>query len=269
MKMMKLLSVLIVGIVLVSCSEYNKVLKSDDYQQKFDMANEMFDKGQYDRSISLYEQVYQRFPKESQGEVSYFRIGKAYYLYGDYDMGGYYLGAFSQRYPYSPKVEEAMFLSATSSVNNSPEVSLDQTATEVAINDLQQFIDRFPNSELVDSCNNIIDRLRFKLETKEYEAVKLYAKTENYRAAVTTAETFYENYPMSDYKEEVGYLLVTNSSKLAMNSIESKKKDRIEETLERYRNFVSEFPNTSYKRDVNLVSDLMNRELQKINLENK
>lgn len=269
MRRVKILSAVVATLVLVSCSEYNKVLKSDDYQQKFDMANELFDKEQYDRSISLYEQVYQRFPKEPQGEVAYFRIGKAYYLYGDYDMGGYYLGAFAQRYPYSPKVEEAMFLSATSAVNSSPEVSLDQSATEVAINDLQQFVDRFPNSELVDSCNHIIDRLRFKLETKEYEAVKLYAKTENFRAAVTTAETFYENYPMSDYKEEVGYILVTNSSRLAMNSIESKKMERIEETLERYRNFVAEFPNTSYKREVNLVSDLMNKELQRINLENK
>ena len=68
----------------MSCSEYNKVLKSDDYERKFEVATELFDRKQYDRSIAIYEQVYQRFPKTGQGEVSYYRIGKAYYYEQDY-----------------------------------------------------------------------------------------------------------------------------------------------------------------------------------------
>lgn len=260
----RILSICVLIFVLSSCSSYNKVLKSDDYQAKFELANSLYDTEKYDRCIGLYEQVYQRFPKQAEGEVSYFRIGKAYYLGGDFYMGGYFLGEFTNRFPFSPKIEEATFLSAMCSVNNSPEPSLDQTATEVGINELQQFVDRFPESELVDSCNHIMDRLQFKLETKKYDAVKLYSKTENFRAAVTSSEEFLKSYPISKFKEEVAYLLVNNSYLLAENSIPAKKLERTVQTLERYRNFVNEFPNSNYKRSVVLISDMMEKEKQKL-----
>ena len=246
MKKIKFFTLIILATTIVGCTGFNKVLKSDDYAAKFEMANGLFDKGEEVRSIALYEQVYQRMPKTGEGELSYFRIGKAYYLGKDYYMAGYYLGQFSQRFSASPKAEEALFLSAMCSVQNSPEFSLDQNETDLAINDLQQFIDRFPASTLVDSCNGIIDGLRFKLEKKEYNSVKLYAKTMNYRAATSASLTFLADYPMSDYNEEISYLLVKNSYLLSKNSVESKKMERIDQTIERYRTFVASYPESKY-----------------------
>ncbi len=236
--------------LLFSCSEYNKVVKSDDYQRKFEMADQLYNKKQYDRSITLYEQVYQRLPKTGEGELAYFRIGKGYYEEQDYYMGAYYLGSFVQRFPFSPKAEECMFLSALCSVKNSPDFSLDQNDTELAINSLQQFINRYPESELIDSCNNIMDKLRFKLEKKDFEAVKLYARTEDFRAAVESSQAFLEDYPKSSYEEEANFILVKNSFLLSKNSVASKKRERIEKSIERYRNFVTEYPNSKYSREL-------------------
>jgi outer membrane protein assembly factor BamD len=258
----KVIGSLLIGFVLFSCSDYNKVVKGDDYQRKFEFANELFDTKEYLRSVALFEQVYQRLPKSGEGELSYFRIGKAYYFSEDFEMAGYYLGSFPQRFPYSPKAQEAMFLSALCSVNNSPEHALDQNETELAINNLQQFVDKYPESELVDSCNRVMDRMRLKLELKDYDAVRLYAKTENYRSAVTTALTFLEDYPLSKNKEEVCYLLVKNSYLLTINSIENKKCDRIEETIERYNTFVVDFPNSVNKVELDNISDKMHKDLQ-------
>jgi len=189
---MKIVLFVLLLIGLFSCSEYNQVLKSDDYQKKFELAESLYSKEKYARSIALYEQIYQRFPKTGEGELAYYRIGKSYYEVEDYVMGGYYLGSYTQRFPYSAKVEDALFLSAMCAVKNSPKHTLDPTDTELAINDLQLFVDKFPNSKLVDSCNYFIDRLRGKLELKEFEGVKLYSQTENFRAAVVAAETFIE-----------------------------------------------------------------------------
>lgn len=289
--MMKFTNILFALVLIgtsVSCSDYNKIVKGDDYAKKLEKANALYDKGmtpKYDkngsvkkdrfgdpvlnsndllRSITLYEQVYQKMPKTGEGELAYFRIGKAYYHGGDFYMAGYYLGAFSQRFPYSIKAQEALFLSALCSVHSSPEHSLDQNETELAINNLQQFVNTYPESVLVDSCNHTIDRLRYKLELKDYDAVKLYSKTENYRAAVTAAMTFNEDYPRSRHKEEMSYLLVRNSYYLSLNSIDNKKKERIEQTIERYRTFVAEFPESSYKKEVNDINDVMHKELQKL-----
>jgi outer membrane protein assembly factor BamD len=260
MKLKKYLSLFLLLLLFVSCKGYNKVVKSDDYQRKFELADELYNLKQYMRSVTLYEQVYQKFPKTGEGELAYYRIGKAYYAEKDYYMAGYYLGAFSQRFPYSANAEETLFLSAMCSVSSSPEFTLDQNDTEIAINTLQQFIDKYPNSTLVDSCNHVMDRLRMKIQLKEYQGVKLYSKTENYRAAVTSAETFLADYPVSAKREEISYLLVENSFLLTKNSIESKKKERIDQTIKRYRNFVNEFPESKYKRRLNTISDDMERQ---------
>jgi outer membrane protein assembly factor BamD len=255
-------SVALLIILLTSCSGFNKVVKSDNYEKKFQVAGEMYDKKSYMRAITLYEQVYQRVPKTAEGEVAYYRIGKSYYAEKDYSMAGYYFGSFYTRFTFSPKAEECLFLSAICSVKNSPEFSLDQNDTELAINDLQQFVNKFPNSDLIDSCNHEMDKLRLKLEKKEYEVVKLYDKTENFKSAVVTSKTFLETYPGSKFKEEVAFILVSSSYMLTKNSIEEKKKERIVETLERYRNFVTEYPNSRYKTEVITISDKMEKELQ-------
>ena len=105
----------------------------------------------------------------------------------------------------------------------------------------------------MDSCNRIIDRLRFKLEKKDFTHVQLYSKTERYRAAVSSAEIFMENYPASGFNEEVFYLLVKNSYYLAINSIESKKTQRIEDSYERLRNFEAVFNNSQYSKELNML----------------
>ena len=255
-------------LVMASCSGYNKVIKSDNYEDKFKMANELYDGGQELRSITLYEQVYQRIPKTGEGELSYFRIGKAYYINSDYVMAEYYMGQFSQRFPTSVKAEEAMFLSAMCSVEKSPEYSLDQTETEIAINNLQQFIDRYPSTLLMDTCNMIIDKMRSKLTYKDYTIVKMYSKTEQFHAAVSSAMTFMEDYPKSEYLEEVSYILVRNSYLLSKNSIESKKMQRIEDTFERYRTFVAQYPESNYTSSLASYIEALEKEKEHLTLSN-
>ena len=75
--------------------------------------------------------------------------------------------------------------------------------------------------------------------------------------------------PYFSIRVEIGFTLVNSSYLLTKNSVEEKKKQRIEGTLERYRNFVTQFPNTQYKKDVNFISDTMEEELQEFNSKKK
>jgi outer membrane protein assembly factor BamD len=164
-------------------------------------------------------------------------------------MASYYLSAFPARFPFSPRAEECHFLSALCAVHNSPEPSLDQTETELALNELQLFVNKYPQSDKIDTCNKVMDELRFKLETKEVLNIRLYAKTENYRAATVSAESFLESYPVSPYREEVSAILLRNSYLLAINSVEKKLAERVAATRQRYNNFIAEFPESVYLRE--------------------
>ena len=85
--------------------------------------------------------------------------------------------------------------------------------------------------------------------TKEMMSVRLYSKTENFRAAVVSSEQFLDNYPRSKFREEAWVVLIRNSYKLALNSIDSKIEERIEKTSERFNIFLVEFPNSDYLRE--------------------
>jgi outer membrane protein assembly factor BamD len=247
------------NLVLSSCSNYNEIIKGDDYVKKFELANALFDDEEFLKSIVLYEQIYQHAPKSGEGELAYYRLGRSYYNGEDYYMAGYYFSSYIQRFPYSANNEELMFLAAMCKVQNSPELSLDQTETEDAINAVQIFVDSYPTTVLMDSCNQIIDRLRQKIETKEFNNVMLYAQTERYRAAVASAEIFLEKYPSSIHAEEAFSTMVRNSYYLTVNSIESKKSTRIDETIERMRKFEADFPGSDDIKSLNqLVNKLLN-----------
>jgi outer membrane protein assembly factor BamD len=256
----KYLAFLLILVATVACSDYNKIVKSDNYQAKFTRANNLFDEKEFDRCIVLYEQVYQHTPKSGEGELAYYRLGKSYFEMEDYYMSGYYFSSYIQRFPYSAKTEEAYFLMSISNVKNSPEFALDQTETEQAIISVQSFIDRYPNSKLIDSCNSVIDNLRFKLERKDFEQVRLYSKTENFRSTVTAAEIYMEKYSKSKFIEETYYLLVKNSYLLSINSIPSKKLERIEQTNERFSNFVVLYPKSNYLKELKGYIDSIGKE---------
>ena len=250
---------IIVCSFITACSNYNEVIKGDDYIKKFELANTLYDNEDFLKSIVLYEQIYQHAPKSGEGELAYYRLGQSYYNVEDYYMAGYYFSSYVQRFPYSTKNEELMFMAAMCKVKNSPQSSLDQTETEEAINAVQVFVDRYPNTRLMDSCNQIIDKLRFKIESKEKSHVLLYSNTERYRAAVTSAEIFLEKYPSSQYAEEVFASMVKNSYYLTINSIERKKSTRIAETNERMRKFEANFPDSDQTKGLNqLVNKLRN-----------
>ncbi len=237
------------------CSEYSLVVKSDDYSKKFEVANKLYDKENYIKASTLYEQVYQRNPKSGEGELSYYRLGVSYFKMEDYYMAAYYLASFSDKYPNSSKCEETSFLNAICAVKNAPKTSLDQSDTQVALNELQLFIYKYPNSPKLDTCNQIMDNLRLKLENKDFETVKLYDKTQNFKSAVVVAETFLKDFPQSKTREKVWEILLRNSYLLAFNSIEDKKKERIDKTIERYSKFVLEFPQSIYKNELDSYID--------------
>ena len=45
---------------LFSCSDYRKIVNGDDYQLKFELSNKLYDKAEFERSIVLFEQVFNR-----------------------------------------------------------------------------------------------------------------------------------------------------------------------------------------------------------------
>ena len=55
-----ILITLLAALLLSSCGEYNKLLKSTDYEYKYEAAKNYFAKGQYNRAATLLNELIDR-----------------------------------------------------------------------------------------------------------------------------------------------------------------------------------------------------------------
>ncbi len=244
-----LLLLLVFPLVFWSCSEYNKVLKSNDPDLKYAKSVEYFNEGECYKSLPLLEELLTVVKGTQRAEDVYYYYAKVHYCVQDYYLANYYFKTFTKTFSSSPRAEECLFLAAMCNFNLSPKYSLDQQDTKAALSEFQLFLDRYPTSSRKDTCNTLMAELRYKLEVKAYEVAKLYAKTQKHLAASLALEDFIYSYPGSKFTEEAMFLIVETRYKYADNSIEQKKLERFEETTKSYTNFVTRFPNSEMLKD--------------------
>ena len=250
----KTLLILTATLVLFSCSQYEKVLKGDDYDKKYEMAVDLYNKQKFVKAVPLFEEAISIFSKLSvKGEMGYYYLCYCHYNMQNYGLASYYFKNFAATYPMSVHAEECLFMSAYCKVDASPKSSLDQSFTLEAINELQAFMNRFPKTEKKDTCNQIIDELRDKLEKKAFESANLYYHMEEYEAATVAYNNMLSDYPDTELREEVLYKIVLSNFNLALNSVQEKKLTRFEETMKSYTKFVDNFPNSSFLKELQSI----------------
>lgn len=252
----------VTAIVLVSCGEYQKVLKEDDTTKKYELAERLYNEGDYRKSVRLFEQIVPKFIGKPQGERVIFFYADSYYKLEDYYLAGYQFERFSKSYPRSDKAEEASFYGAKSYYYLSPKYSIDQTETITAIDKLQNYINTYPNSERLPEANVLVKELRTKLERKAFEIAKQYDKIKDYYAAIKSFDLFLSDYPGTPYREDAMFYRFDSKFKLAVNSIESKKEERLTEAREAYNSLKKSFPESEYLEEADKMISKVNNELQ-------
>lgn len=255
---------LLVLMSFVSCSEYNKILKGSDYNLKFEKAKEYYDANQCYKSLPLLDELMSYFRMTNKGEEVYYYYAKNQYCMGDYYLAGYYYKRFVKNFPQSSRAEECAFNAAICMMRNSPDYYLDQTDSYKAIDEFQLFMSKYPNSILVDSCNNLIGQLRNRLELKSFEKAKLYYRMEKYRSATIALNSTILEFPDTKYKEEILFLMLKSNYLYASNSVETKKVQRFEETIKSYHNFVDSFGRSSRLKDAENFYLSSVKELEKL-----
>ncbi len=240
-------------ITISSCSNYQKVLKSNDYAKKYEVALQLYNKKDYQKAYPLLEELVsvKRGTKEAE-DIYYYYCYCNYYL-DDLISASYHFAQFAKTYPASEKAEEASYMNAYCYYLGSPVYSLDQSNSYRAIEELQVFINKYPNSARISECNELIDKLRAKLEVKSYEKGMLYFKMSDYKAAIVSLNNTLKDFPMTEYKETILFTIVKANFLLAQNSYENKKAERYKATIDAYNIFIDKFADGKYAKEANSI----------------
>ena len=100
---------LLLGGVLSSCGEYNTVLKSTDYEYKYEAAKGYFAKGQNSRAATLLEELISILKGTANAEESAYMLAMTYFNQGDYISASHYFNVYYTTYPRGTYTELARF----------------------------------------------------------------------------------------------------------------------------------------------------------------
>jgi outer membrane protein assembly factor BamD len=249
-----------------SCGEYNKILKSTDYELKYSYAKKYFNAKQYTRSATLLEELVTILKGTSNAEESLYLLAQSYYGQKDYQTASQYFNTYYTTYPKGEYVELARYYSGYGLYLDSPDPRLDQAQTYKAIEELQLYMEYYPQSERAEEAQNIMFELQEKLALKELMATRLYFNLgsylgNNYLSSVITAQNALKNYPFSKYREEFIYLMLQSRYELALASVSEKLQGRYRDVVDEYYNYINEYPEGKYVKQAQRFFDYANKRI--------
>ena len=266
-KNLNLIVALLSAAILSSCGEYNKVLKSTDYNYKYEYAKRAFEEGKYTQAYTILEDIVTVFKGTDKAEESLFLLGMSYYENKDYLSSGSYFRTYYQHYPKGKYAELARFYCGYGYYLDSPETQLDQTGTVKAIEELQNFLEFFPKSDKVTIAQNAIFELQDKLVKKELENATLYYNLgnfmgNNYESAVIVAKNALKDYPYSKYKEQLELLILKSRFQEANQSTDEKKEDRFRVVIDEYYSFINDFPESDNRNEADNIFKIASKHVK-------
>lgn len=252
MKLKGLGALVILLLILMSsaCSDYQKLLNSDDVSEKYKQAEVYYNNGEYRKANRLFEQIIPKYRGKPQAQRIIFFFAESYFQTKSYYLAAYQYENFTKSYPKSDRVQEATFKAAKSYYFQSPRHSLDQEDTFTALEKLQVFLNLYPESEYADEANQMIAELQEKLEKKDFEIAKQYYTIRDYKAAIKANENFVSGFPGTKFREESLYIKFIASYEIAINSIDAKKQERLEELIQQYNTLLRYYPETLFLADL-------------------
>lgn len=248
------------AVLLASCGEYNKILKSTDYELKYSYAKKYFNAKQYAKSATILDELVTIFKGTAYAEESLYLLAQSYYGQKDYQTASQYFETYYTTYPKGEYTELARFYSGYGLYLDSPDPRLDQAQTYKAIEQLQLYLEYYPQSERAQEAQNILFDLQEKLAYKELLATRLYYNLgtylgNNYLSSVITAQNALKNYPYSKYREEFMYLTIRSKYELSLVSVEEKLQGRYRDVVDEYYNYMNEYPEGKYVKQVKKFYD--------------
>jgi outer membrane protein assembly factor BamD len=262
-KILNILALSILLMIISSCkNEFEKIRATGDAELIYAKGFEFYEKGEYLKAQSLFEQILSSYRGKAKAEKLYFSYAYSHYHLRSFLSANFYFNNFSQTFANSALREEADFMAAYSNYKLSPGFKLDQTYTYKAIDDFQTFANLYPASERAAEANKLIDELRVKLEKKAFAEGQLYFDLKQYQSSIQSFENMLKDFPESSNAEKVRFLILKSSFLLAENSIYEKQEERFTTVIEKYQIFKNKYPRSSFNKEAMEIQQISKQRLK-------
>jgi outer membrane protein assembly factor BamD len=229
---------LILSAFIYSCSSSEgSDIKTDDPEKAFRIAKSKFDDKDYLDAINDFSFIKIKFPGSSVSDRAQFYLAESYFHRDEFILAAYEYENMLKNYPLSSLMPDTRYKLGLCYYNLSPKYSLDQEFTRYAIEELQLYIELYPEDKNIADAEIKLKDLKDKLAYRSYRTGVLYTKMQDYKAAAIYFKSVYDEYVDSDWADDA---MVAEAEAL----INAKKYDEAKKVLDR---FYKLFPKSNLK----------------------
>jgi len=148
-----------------------------------------------DKAIEIFKKVTENAPYSKYAPLAQFKIGQAYKKVGSFDEAIVEFQVLVDTYPESELVDDAKYEIAYCTYKASLKPHYDQTPTDVAIKQFEEFAEQGGDEELTREAEGALRDLKEKKAESLYEVAAFYEKRKQYQSALIYYNEILETYP--------------------------------------------------------------------------
>ena len=199
-------------LALFGCAGRNAT-RADNIEERFARGQALFEREKWSRAAEDFNWVVLNNPAGSLATEAQYYYAECIYQQKQYVEAQIEFERLLRRWAGTEHLIEARYRIVQCLVLQSPRYYHDQNTTLEAIDELQTFIDDFPDSPQRDEAEKLIGELRLKMARKYYESGRLYLKWRRLPPARLYFDKVLSQYYDTPYADEarvgivVSYLL--------------------------------------------------------------
>ena len=155
-----------------------------------------------DKAIEIFKAVADNAPYGKYADLAKFKAGLAYKDIEDYNSAILMFKDLIDRYPNSSVLDKARFQLAECSKLLSVKPAYDQTPTNLARKEFEDFLKKHPDSELAGDAKQVVDKLKSREAENEFETAKFYEGRKLPSSAIIDYKDVVRNYPDTDWAKK-------------------------------------------------------------------
>ena len=232
-------------------SQYDILLASNDIDAKYEAAMELFQNKKYQKAAQLFESMSILTSGTARDDTVQYYWGLSNYRNRDFITAESNFARFVQNFPRSPFAPDAEFYRLDCMYRATYRWELDQLPTRTCMASITEYMREHPEDDVhQQACQAMMVDLQDRLDRKDFEAGRQYYRMEDYPAARVKLRNVLKTNADNNYREDVLYYTAMSSYHYARLSVWQKQRERYLTFVDDYLNFVGEYPESHYRREL-------------------
>lgn len=245
------LAVILAATTLSCATQFETLLNSNDVDAKYAAAMNYYQNKKFTKAAQLFESMAVLTNGTARDDTVRFYWGMSNYRNKDFYTAEGNFDNFLQTFPRSPFAPDAEFYRLDCMYRATYRYELDQTPTRACLVAIGEYEREHPDDQAhLQACAEMKHDLQDRLDRKDFEAGRLYYRMEDYLAARVKLRNVLKTNADNFYREDVLYYTAMASYQYARLSVPAKRRERYLTFVDDYLNFVGEYPESRYRREL-------------------